>query len=77
MIDPRSNQFHPHFTRQSCWEYIEQILDSGHEIEIISLKKPRGSKGYVMKVEQGPENPKLYIKLQIGRDRVIGRSFHD
>ena len=80
VIDPRTNRpnrLHPYFTRNSCWEYIEELLDSGHKIEIMNMRKPPGSKGYVMKVQQGRENPELYIKLQIGRDRVIGRSFHD
>ena len=42
--DCRPNQYFDNFTRYSCWEYIEEILASGHEIEIITMDKPPGSK---------------------------------
>ena len=51
VIDPRPNQFHRNFTELTCWEYIEELLASRHEIEIVNMQKPPGSKGYVMKVE--------------------------
>ncbi len=37
---------------------------------------PRGSKGYVMKIDLGLGLPKLYVKLQLVSKKVIGRSFH-
>ena len=52
-----------------------ELLEKGHPIEPITLKKPPGAKGYVMKVELEPNTPKLYIKLELG-NIVFGRSFH-
>ncbi len=74
--DPRPERISEYFTSITCWDYIEQLLADGHEIEVISMNKPPGSKGYVMKVEHESESRSLYIKLQIGRDLVFRRNFH-
>lgn len=74
--DPRPERFFATFTKDSCWEFILEKLEEGHEIEEVNLEKPRGSKGYVMKIDMDTKEPQLYIKLQIGIDKAIGRSFH-
>ena len=72
VINPKSGM---PFTRLTCWHFIEELLESGQSIEVISLNKPPGKKGYVMLYETGPNSPNIYVKLQIGKD-LIGRSFH-
>lgn len=63
------------FTPVGAWEFIVSLLEAGHEIEVIELDKPKGKKGYVMKV-QGVGVEKIYIKLQLLSGIVMGRSFH-
>ncbi len=64
------------FTDASAWEFIATMLESDHPVEIVKLHKPTGAKGYVMKVDIEPGMSKLYIKLQLGSGKIIGRSFH-
>ena len=64
------------FTEETAWAFIVSRLESGEEVEVIELDKPRGAKGYVMKIALGPDLPKLYVKLQMGPKKVFGRSFH-
>ena len=66
----------PHFTDAGAWELIADKLDEGHEVEVVELHKPRGAKGYVMKIDLAPEVPTLYVKLRLRGGLVIGRSFH-
>lgn len=65
-----------HFTDASAWEYIATILESGHPVDVVELYKPAGASGYVIKIDIEPGMPQLYIKLQLGAGRIIGRSFH-
>ena len=65
-----------YFTDASAWEYIATKLENGHPVEVIRLDKPSGAKGYVMKIDIEPDRPKLYVKLQLGSGKIIGRSFH-
>ncbi len=46
------------------------------KFEVVELKKPSGAKGYLMKIDMEPKMPKLYVKLQLGSGKIIGRSFH-
>ena len=64
------------FTPTTAWEFIASRLEAGEEVEVINLRMPRGSKGYVMKIDLGLGLPKLYVKLQLVSKKVIGRSFH-
>ena len=66
----------PYFTDGGAWDLIADKLEAGHDVEVVELRKPRGSKGYVMKIRLGPSEPLLYVKLQLGSGTVIGRSFH-
>ncbi len=65
-----------HFTASTAWELIAERLEAGHEVEVITLRLPPGAKGYVMKIDLGADVPTLYVKLQLGAGRIIGRSFH-
>ena len=66
----------PYFTRAAAWELVAEKLDAGHEVEVVELRKPPGAKGYVMKIDLGPDVPTLYVKLQLRGKHVVGRSFH-
>lgn len=65
-----------HFTDASAWELIASKIESGHPLETIQLEKPPGATGYVMRIDLEPSQPQLYIKLQLGSGKIIGRSFH-
>ena len=65
-----------HFTDAATWEFIATTIENGHPIEIVELQKPPGATGYVMKIDLQPNQPQLYIKLQLGAGKIIGRSFH-
>ena len=65
-----------HFTDAAAWELIASRIEDGHALEIVPLDKPRGATGYVMKIALEPEQPELYVKLQLASGKIIGRSFH-
>ena len=65
-----------HFTDAAAWELIASRLEEGQPIEVLELQKPAGAKGFVMKIELEPGQPRVYVKLQLGAGRIVGRSFH-
>lgn len=65
-----------HFTDATAWELIAARIEDGHLIETVDLHKPQGAKGYVMLIDIEADRPQLYVKLQLGSGKVIGRSFH-
>ena len=65
-----------HFTDAAAWELIASRLEDGHPVEVVELRKPAGATGYVMKIDVEPRQPLLYVKLQLGSGKIIGRSFH-
>lgn len=65
-----------YFTDSTAWELIAARLEDGEEVEVIELKQPKGSKGYVMRIDLGSEFPELYVKLQLRPGKILGRSFH-
>ena len=65
-----------HFTDATAWELIASKLEDGHGIEVIDLRKPPDTLGYVMKIWMESDRPLLYVKLQLGEEKIIGRSFH-
>lgn len=73
----RPGGFWPYFTEVAAWELIADKLEEGHEVEEVELRKPRGAKGYVMKIDLAPGLRTLYVKLQLRGRQVVGRSFHD
>ena len=64
------------FLEEQAWNLIANLLEAGHPIREIELDHPPGRKGYVMKKNLSNEQPILYIKLQLGSGKIIGRSFH-
>lgn len=73
--DPRDPS--KYFTEDSAWDFISYILLGGCEIETVVLDKPPGKKAYVIKVAGCPPCHHIYIKLQLGAEKVFGRSFHE
>ena len=74
VIDPRSGA---PFSPAGAWEFIVELLASGHPLEEIILEKPPGKKGYVLKHPGAAGRADIYIKLQLGSGYVHGRSFHE
>ena len=72
--NPASETREP-FTNDRAWEFVADLLEAGHEVEIIELRVPPGKTGYVL-ISDGIPPEKIYIKLQLGSGVVIGRSFH-
>lgn len=64
------------FTKAGAWEFVAQTLESGHPLKEVEMRQPPNEKGYVFEVDLGPRSPKLYVKVQLTRGRIIGRSFH-
>lgn len=65
-----------HFSDAAAWELIASKLEDGHPVEIVELQKPPGATGYVMKIDIEPGQPRLYVKIQLGSGKILGRSFH-
>ena len=65
-----------HFSDAEAWELIASLLERGHPVEVVELRHPPGATGYVMMVDLGVHDPPIYVKLQLGGGRIIGRSFH-
>lgn len=65
-----------YFTEESAWEYIADALEANCEVEKIMLVKPAGKFGYVLLLPSMSAAP-IYVKLQLGSETVIGRSFHE
>lgn len=64
------------FTDTSAWQYIAELAEAGHQLEQITLEQPKGDTAYVMSVPLGATVPALYIKVQLKRGKIWGRSFH-
>lgn len=64
------------FTEVRAWEYIADLLDANHPLTEITLEHPPGELAYVMTVSLAERTPELYVKLQLLRRKVLGRSFH-
>lgn len=63
------------FTPVGAWEFIVELLERDIEIETKILDPPEeGKLAHIMQVSLGQR--KLYVKLQLGSGRIIGRSFH-
>lgn len=73
LIDPCTGE---PFTEDSCWAFIADAIHRGEPVEEISLRKPVGKRGFVLKLA-GQAGVKIYVKLQLLADKVFGRSFHE
>lgn len=74
VVDPNSENGHC-FTPTTAWEYLASCLEDGQAVEVMILDQPVGKKGYVLKIPQ-PNKQILYIKLQLCKPGILGRSFH-
>ena len=72
--DPR---FDREFTEQGAWLYVIELLESGHEFTPKTMRQPPNTIAYETIIELRPSLPKLYIKLQIHKGKILGRSFHN
>lgn len=68
--------FETHYTSESAWELIATLLEAGCEVTTVNLRKPAGKKAYVIKIDLGENERDLYVKVQLGAGKIIGRSFH-
>jgi hypothetical protein len=73
VIDPKTNQ---PFTDAGAWDFVVEKLEAGLPLVEVELDKPPGKKGYVLRIPGGADRPFIYVKMQRGSGRVIGRSFH-
>ena len=71
-----SGELDEYFTDAAAWELIAAKLEQGHPMEEVTLRKPPGRTGYVMKFRLAGDDRLVYVKLQLGSGTVIGRSFH-
>lgn len=66
------------FTEAAAWQFIADVLETRHDVPLttVAMQYPGGGgkTGYVLVVEHGDR--RIYIKLQLGAGKVIGRSFH-
>lgn len=81
-IDWRPDQIpHPwlpgwYLNDDSAWEIISRVLATDHEFNEIDLRKPPGKKAYECLVDLDGISSFVYIKVEMGANKVIGRSFH-
>ena len=64
------------FTEASAWNLLVQLLEEGHPILETTLDHPPGARGFVLLVDLEGSRQTLYVKVQLGANCVIGRSFH-
>jgi hypothetical protein len=64
------------FTDITAWHYVADLAEAGHPIEEIVLDQPQGEKAFVITVKLEATAPELYIKVQLKRGMIFGRSFH-
>jgi hypothetical protein len=65
------------FTDVGAWNFIADLLESGHEVNAIEMDKPPGQIGYVILANGYEACPSIYVKLTLTANMVNGRSFHD
>ena len=68
-------------TGPAAWSFLaERLEDPDQEMESITLDKPPGAVGYVMKVRLDHGSKRLYVKFEFlaiaGSSVICGRSFH-
>jgi len=73
VINPESSM---PYTDAGAWDLIATKLEEGHPLTEVELRRPPGKKGYEMIIELPSNCAPVYVKLQLGAGKVIGRSFH-
>lgn len=64
------------FTEEGAWQFIADCVENNTPITQINLEKPPGEIGYVMLVSIKDAHARLYIKIQLWKGSIVGRSFH-
>ncbi len=73
-----------YFAGPGAWEWTADLLEDGHVVQLMRLRRPPDKTGYVLKYTVPTTAPEgahpqrtIYIKLQQAPgSRVYGRSFH-
>lgn len=68
-------EFELPFTGAGAWQYIADLIESGHPFDEVELRKPKGAKGYVAKKELA-DGKVIYMKIELCGNFIFGRSFH-
>ena len=71
--DPESGM---HLTEKGMWHMIERFLEEGVRLRQQTLDQPAGEKAWVCLFRLAPDQPRIYVKLQMIESRVHLRSFH-
>jgi hypothetical protein len=65
------------FSDASAWELICDLLETqAHEFQEVVLRKPLGKLAYATVVSIGPNELRVYVKVELTCGRARGRSFH-
>lgn len=73
MVNPESGW---PLTKSGMWHAIDQALDRGTPLQPVTLRRPRGERGWTFKFRLAAAEPLVYVKLQIIGSHVLLRSFH-
>lgn len=65
------------FTDVGAWNFIADLLESGHDVREMVMQKPPGKTGYEILADGYVGCPQIYIKLTLSSNLVNGRSFHN
>lgn len=64
------------FTEPAAWQLIADKLSAGHLVRVVALKTPSGASAFEMLIDRGGPRYPIYVKVQLFKGRVYGRSFH-
>jgi hypothetical protein len=64
------------FTQEGGWEFIAAHVESGGDMYLTELQKPKGRSAYVIFIPPAPDWRGVYIKFELTHPGLYGRSFH-
>lgn len=64
------------FTSESAWNFVADCVEDGEALEELKLEHPPGEIAYVMKILLPDAHARIYIKVQLLGNSILGRSFH-
>ena len=76
VTNPNSPLHDGRFTDTTVWELIASQLEQGCSVEEVTLTRPPGATAYVMQFHLESDERPVYVKVQLGAGKIIGRSFH-
>lgn len=75
LLDPRN--LRSCFTDDSAWEFAAQMFATLPDVDAVVLDNPPGKKAWAWAlVADGVDGVRIYVKLQLRSEDVLGRSFH-